>query len=67
MGARVALILVYLRTSGRRLYASRSAATMIEYGLIASAIAVTLIVTIQTLGSNVNAMFQYWVDFFAAH
>ena len=67
MGARVALLIAYLQTSGRCFYASRSAATMIEYGLIASAIAVLLIVTIQILGSNVNAMFQYWVDFFAAH
>jgi Flp pilus assembly pilin Flp len=67
MGARVALVVAYLQTSGRRLYASRSAATMIEYGLIVSAIAVFLIASIQTLGSNINGMFQYWVDFFAAH
>ena len=67
MRDRAALILADLRSSARRLCASESAATMIEYGLIVSAIAVLLFVTIQTLGSNVNGMFQYWVDFFAAH
>ena len=67
MGAKLALVIAYLQTSGRRLYASRSAATMIEYGLIVSAIAVLLIVSIQTLGTSINGTFQYWVDFFAAH
>jgi Flp pilus assembly pilin Flp len=67
LGGKVALVIAYLETSGRRLYASQSAATMIEYGLIVSAIAVLLIVSIQTLGTNINTMFQYWVDFFAAH
>jgi Flp pilus assembly pilin Flp len=62
-----ALILAELRDSMRRLCGSESAATIVEYGLIASLIAVMLIVSLQTLGTNLNATFQYWVDFFATH
>ena len=37
-------------------------ATAIEYGLIAGLIAVAIIVTVGTLGSNLNGFFKYIVD-----
>jgi Flp pilus assembly pilin Flp len=67
MRASTALIISHLKMSARRFLDSSSAATVVEYGLIVSLIAVFLVVSMQTLGGNLNARFQYWVDFFAAH
>jgi pilus assembly protein Flp/PilA len=41
----------------RRLHADRSGVTAIEYGLIAGAIAVSIITTVIALGSNLNTVF----------
>lgn len=41
-----------------RFFADESGATAIEYGLIASLVAVAIIVGAKALGSNLNAMFD---------
>ena len=41
----------------RRLIGDKSGITAIEYGLIASLIAVAVIVAVQTLGTNLNTVF----------
>ena len=56
-----------LRAAARRLLASRSGATVVEYGLIAGAIAIVLITTLQSLGTTLSSKFQYWAYFFASH
>lgn len=38
---------------------NESGATAIEYGLIAAGIAVVIIVTVNTIGSTLNAKFDY--------
>jgi Flp pilus assembly pilin Flp len=65
MPNRASLLLASLHLSGRRLIASRSGATIVEYGLIVSAIAVLLIAAMQSLGSTIGGAFQGWADFFA--
>ncbi len=41
-----------------RLRSDKSGVTAIEYGLIAGAIAVAIITTVTTLGTDINAKFQ---------
>ena len=41
-----------------RFMADESAATAIEYGLIAAGIAVAIIATVQALGTNLNTAFS---------
>lgn len=40
-----------------RLCKSRSGATAIEYSILAAGIALAIVATVQSLGTNVNAMF----------
>ena len=42
----------------RRFFRDENAATAIEYGLIAAGIAVAIIVTVTSLGSNLNTTFS---------
>jgi pilus assembly protein Flp/PilA len=42
----------------RRFFRDESAATAIEYGLIAAGISVAIIAAVTTLGSNLNATFS---------
>jgi Flp pilus assembly pilin Flp len=64
MYARAAHLLANLHISGRRLFASQSGSTAVEYGLIVTCIAITLIVSLTTLGSGIGARLQYFADFF---
>ena len=47
-----------MRKSITRFIRDESAATAIEYGLIAAGIAVAIIATVQALGTNLNATFS---------
>ena len=47
-----------MRASIMRLIRDESGATAIEYGLIAAGIAVAIIATIETLGTNLNTTFS---------
>ncbi len=47
-----------MRASLMRLIRDETGATAIEYGLIAAGIAVAIIVTVQALGTNLNATFS---------
>jgi pilus assembly protein Flp/PilA len=42
----------------REFFRDENGATAIEYGLIAAGIAVAIIVTVQTLGTNLNTTFS---------
>ena len=64
MRAEATRIVEGVRAAARRFYASDSAATAVEYGLIVSFIAVALIVGGQLLGGSLNERFQYFADFF---
>jgi pilus assembly protein Flp/PilA len=46
-----------MRASIMRLVRDESAATAIEYGLLAAGIAVAIIATVQALGTNLNTTF----------
>ncbi|MBB3944156.1 pilus assembly protein Flp/PilA [Rhizobium skierniewicense] len=46
------------------LYADRDGATAIEYGLIIALIASAIIVGMQTIGTNITAIFQFLSDTF---
>jgi pilus assembly protein Flp/PilA len=46
-----------MRASIMRLVRDESAATAIEYGLIAAGISVAIIATVQALGTNLNTTF----------
>ncbi|NTF34356.1 Flp family type IVb pilin [Rhizobium skierniewicense] len=46
------------------LYADRDGATAIEYGLIIALIASAIIVGMQTIGTNITAVFQFLSDTF---
>ncbi len=45
----------------RRLVNEQDGVTAIEYGLLAALIAVTCIVAFQLLGTQLNALWVYWV------
>jgi pilus assembly protein Flp/PilA len=47
-----------MRKSITRFIRDESAATAIEYGLIAAGIAVAIIATVQALGTNLNTTFS---------
>jgi pilus assembly protein Flp/PilA len=47
-----------MRKSITRFVRDESAATAIEYGLIAAGIAVAIIATVQALGTNLNTTFS---------
>jgi pilus assembly protein Flp/PilA len=47
-----------MRTSVLQFIRDESAATAIEYGLIAAGIAVAIIATVQALGTNLNSTFS---------
>jgi pilus assembly protein Flp/PilA len=47
-----------MRVSVKRFIRDESAATAIEYGLIAAGIAVAIIATVQALGTNLNNTFS---------
>jgi len=47
-----------MRKSITRFIRDESAATAIEYGLIAAGISVAIIATVQALGTNLNATFS---------
>lgn len=47
-----------MRSILERFAKDQSGATAIEYGLIASGIAVVIIVGVQTLGTKINSLFQ---------
>ena len=47
-----------MRKSIARFVRDKSAATAIEYGLIAAGIAVAIIATVQALGTNLNTTFS---------
>jgi pilus assembly protein Flp/PilA len=47
-----------MRRSITRFIRDESAATAIEYGLIAAGIAVAIIATVQALGTNLNTTFS---------
>jgi pilus assembly protein Flp/PilA len=47
-----------MRTLISRFVKDENGATAIEYGLIAAGIAVAIIVTVQTLGTNLNTTFS---------
>ena len=47
-----------MQTLIKKFYTDERGATAIEYGLIAAGIAVAIIVTVQTLGTNLNTTFS---------
>jgi pilus assembly protein Flp/PilA len=47
-----------MRKSILQFFRDESAATAIEYGLIAAGISVAIIATVQALGTNLNATFS---------
>ena len=46
----------------KRFLKNKNGATAIEYGLIAALIAVVIITTVTTLGTNISANFKYIGD-----
>jgi pilus assembly protein Flp/PilA len=46
-----------MKTMLSRFFADQSAATAIEYGLIAAGISLAIIATVNGLGSNLNGLF----------
>lgn len=46
-----------MKTLFSRFFADQSAATAIEYGLIAAGISLAIIATVNGLGSNLNGLF----------
>lgn len=48
----------FLYTLARRFRRSKGGATAVEYGLITAGISITLIVTLTTLGSELNETFS---------
>ncbi len=47
------------------LYADRQGATAVEYGLIIAIISAAVIVGMQAIGTNINAIFQFLANTFA--
>lgn len=46
----------------QKFFADEQGATAVEYGLLAALIAVAIIVTVGTLGTNLNAVFKQIAD-----
>ncbi|GAK72490.1 Flp family type IVb pilin [Agrobacterium rubi] len=46
------------------LYADQQGATVIEYGLIVALISTAVILGMQAIGTNINAIFQFLADTF---